>query len=128
MTVWQRLIKRRDEMTQREIVISGEPVHSEINEDGRLRLYMCLWNDGSEIPLDWHEENADFMELKLTFSFRQIIEEMIEFNSLATEDEVDGLWFAKEDKNLVDLYKKELEKCIKRLDQIKFWEEKNDHV
>jgi hypothetical protein len=107
-------------MTQREIVISGEPVHSEINEDGRLRLYMCLWNDDSEIPVDWHEEHADFMELKLTFSFRQIIEEMIDFNSLARADKVAGIWFDIDDKKLVDLYKKELEKCIERLDQIQF--------
>jgi hypothetical protein len=115
-------------MTQREIVISGEPVHSEINEDGRLCLYMCLWNDDSEIPVDWHEEHADFMELKLKFSFRQIIEEMIDFNSLAIEDKAAGVWFDIEDKKLVDLYKKELEKCIERLDQIQFWEEKNADI
>lgn len=110
-------------MTQREIVILREPVHSEIEENGRLRLYMCLWNDGSEIPVDWHDENADFMELKLTFSFRQIIEEMIELNSRANEEGESGVWFDLEDKKIVDLYKKELEKCIKRLDEIQFWAE-----
>lgn len=108
-------------MTQREIIISNEPVHSEVDENGRLRLYMCLWNDGSEIPVDWHDEHADFMELKLTFSFRQIIEDMIEINSRANADGVSGVWFDIEDKNLVDLYKKKLEKCIKRLDEIQFW-------
>jgi hypothetical protein len=83
-------------MTQREIVISREPVHSEIDENGRLRLYMCLWNDDSEIPLD----------------------------SRANEKGKHGAWFDIEDKKIVDLYKKELEKCIKRLDEIQFWEGK----
>jgi hypothetical protein len=109
-------------MTQREIVISGQPVHSEIKEDGRLSLSVCLWNGNTEIPSDWHEEHADSMELKLKFSLRQIIEEMIDFYSLERKGKVTGIWFDIDDKKLVDLYKKELEKCIERIDQIQFFD------
>ena len=109
-------------MSERTIAISNKAIHDEINEYGQLSLYTCLWNDGSEIPLDWHNDDADFMELKLEFSFKHIINEMIEFNRLEsmTGKKLTGIWFDNEDKKKVDLYKQELEKCIERLNQIQF--------
>ena len=116
-------------MTQRTIVISDECIFDKLDENGNLSIYISLWNDGSEIPLDWHDDRADFMELKVEFSFQHIIDEMISFNQLLTEDEVAGIWFDIKDKKLVDAYRRELKSAIARLDQIQYWEEKqDDHV
>ena len=116
-------------MTQRTIVISDECIFDELDENGNLSIYICLWNDGSEIPLDWHDDRADFMELKVEFSFQHIIDEMISFNQLLTEDGVAGIWFDIKDKKLVDAYRRVLKSAIARLDQIQYWEEKqDDHV
>jgi hypothetical protein len=69
------------------------------------------------------------MELKVEFSFQHIIDEMISFNQLLTEDGVAGIWFDIKDKKLVDAYRRELKSAIARLDQIQYWEEKqDDHV
>ncbi len=54
---------------------------------------------------------------------------MIDFHRLLVEDEVVGIWFDIKDKKLVDAYRRELKSAIARLDQIQYWEEKqDDHV
>ena len=105
-------------MTQRTITIEDCLIHEELNKLGRLELSICLWNDGTEIPGDWHDIHADFMELQLTFSIKKIVDDLIEMHS--TWDQKDEIVFGVEDKNLVDIYKKEFQKCIDRLNKIKF--------
>ena len=105
-------------MTQRTITIEDCLIHEEINKLGRLELSICLWNDGTEIPGDWHDIHADFMELQLTFSIQKIVDDLIEMHS--TWDQKDEIIFDMEDQKLVDLYKKEFQKAIDRLNKIKF--------
>jgi hypothetical protein len=105
-------------MTQRTITIEDCLIHEEINKLGRLELSICLWNDGTEIPGDWHDIHADFMELQLTFSIQKIVDDLIEMHS--TWDQKDEIIFDMEDQKLVDLYKKEFQKSIDRLNKIKF--------
>lgn len=105
-------------MTQRTITIEDCLIHEEINKLGRLELSICLWNDGTEIPGDWHDIHADFMELQLTFSIQKIVDDLIEMHS--TWDQKDEIIFDMEDQKLVGLYKKEFQKAIDRLNKIKF--------
>lgn len=105
-------------MTQRTITIEDCLIHEEINKLGRLELSICLWNDGTEIPSDWHDIHADFMELQLTFSIQKIVDDLIEMHS--TWDQKDEIIFDMEDQKLVGLYKKEFQKAIDRLNKIKF--------
>ena len=105
-------------MTQRTITIEDCLIHEEINKLGRLELSICLWNDGTEIPGDWHDIHADFMELQLTFSIQKIVDDLIEMHS--TWDQKDEIIFDMEDQKLVDLYKREFQKAIDRLNKIKF--------
>ena len=105
-------------MTQRTMTIEDCLIHEEINKLGRLELSICLWNDGTEIPGDWHDIHADFMELQLTFSIQKIVDDLIEMHS--TWDQKDEIIFDMEDQKLVGLYKKEFQKAIDRLNKIKF--------
>ena len=105
-------------MTQRTITIEDCLIHEEINKLGRLELSICLWNDGTEIPGDWHDIHAEFMELQLTFSIQKIVDDLIEMHS--TWDQKDEIIFDMEDQKLVGLYKKEFQKAIDRLNKIKF--------
>lgn len=107
-------------MTQRTITIEDCLIHEEINKLGRLELSICLWNDGTEIPGDWHDIHADFMELQLTFSIQKIVDDLIEMHS--TWDQKDEIIFDMEDQKLVGLYKKELQEAIEKLNTIKFVE------
>lgn len=109
-------------MTQRTITIEDCLIHEEINKLGRLELSICLWNDGTEIPGDWHDIHADFMELQLTFSIQKIVDDLIEMHS--TWDQKDEIIFDMEDQKLVGLYKKEFQKAIDRLNKIKFLSDK----
>ena len=106
-------------MGQRIISIKGGLIHKEVSKSGRLELCICLWNDGSEIPRDWHEHDADHMELKLDFSIMQIVNDMVEMHTVYGKGKnVLDI----EDRGLVDLYKKELQEAIDRLNTIKFVE------
>jgi transcriptional regulator of NAD metabolism len=106
-------------MGQRIISIKGGLIHKEVTKSGRLELCICLWNDGSEIPRDWHEHDADHMELKLDFSIMQIVNDMVEMHTVYGKGKnVLDI----EDRGLVDLYKKELQEAIDRLNTIKFVE------
>lgn len=105
-------------MTQRIITIEDCLIHEEITKHGRLELSICLWNDGTEIPKDWHDDDAHFMELKLDFSIQKIVDDLIEMHS--TWDEKDKIIFNPDSKDLVDLYKKEFQKAIDRLNEITF--------
>jgi len=109
-------------MAQRIISIKGGLIHKEVSKSGRLELCICLWNDGSEIPRDWHEHDADHMELKLDFSIMQIVNDMVEMHSIYGKKDVLDI----EDKGLVDLYKKELQEAIDKLNTIKFMEPGDD--
>ena len=116
-------------MTQRTITLSNMTVHRKIDENGDLILYTCLMNDGSEIPIDWHEGHADFMELNIEFSIKEIIYDLIDWHSILhfdddTLNKVEDIWFPEEDRALVELHKQELQKGIDRLNEIKFWKEK----
>ena len=112
-------------MTQRTITLTGTTIHRRVNEVGHLVLYTCLWNDGTEIPADWHEDHADFMELNIEFSIKEIIDDFIHDARILDEDEIAGIWLAEEDRALVELHKQELQEAIDQLNQIQFWEEKN---
>ena len=105
-------------MTTRTIIIEDCLIHEEINKLGRLELSICLWNDGTEIPKDWHDDDAHFMELKLDFNIQKIVDDMIEMNR--TWDEKDEIIFSKEDEKLVEIYKKEFQEAIDRLNEIIF--------
>ena len=106
-------------MAQRIISIKDSLIHREVDRAGRLQLSISLWNDSTIIPRDWHDGDADYMELKLDFSIMQIVTDMIEMHSLYNKGKnVLDI----EDRGLVDLYKKELQKAIDRLNTIKFME------
>lgn len=105
-------------MTQRIITVQDCLIHEEISKQGRLELSICLWNDGTEIPKDWHDDDAHHMELKLDFSIQKIVDDLIEMHS--TWDEKDKIIFSPDSKDLVDLYKKEFKKAIDMLNEITF--------
>ena len=105
-------------MTTRTIIIEDCLIIENINNIGMLELSVSLWNDGTEIPSDWHDENADFMELRLSFSIEKIIDDLIYANSAWDED--DEIVFGMQNRKLVGLYKKEFQKAIDRLNKIKF--------
>lgn len=113
-------------MTQRTITLSGTTIHRRVNEAGYLVLYTCLWNDGTEIPADWHDDHADFMELNIEFSIKEIIDDLIRDHRILDDDEVAGIWLPEEDRTLVELHREELQRGIERLNQIQFWEEKEE--
>jgi transcriptional regulator of NAD metabolism len=110
-------------MAQRIISIKDSLIHREVDRAGRLQLSISLWNDSTIIPRDWNDEDADYMELKLDFSIMQIVDHMIEMHSVYGEGKnvLDV-----EDRGLVDLYKKELQEAIDRLNTIKFVEPGDD--
>jgi hypothetical protein len=104
-------------MTQRIITVQDCLIHEEIDKLGRLELSICLWNDGTEIPKDWHDDDAHHMELKLDFSIQKIVDDLIEMHRTWDEEEI---IFSMETQSLVDLYKKEFQKAIDSLNKIKF--------
>lgn len=107
-------------MSQRIIVVKDSLIHEEVTNAGNLELSICLWNDSTIIPHDWHDKDADFMELKLDFSIQEIISSLIDMHRVWTEE---GLFFAVEQKPLVELYKQELQIAIDKLNKIKFVED-----
>ena len=109
-------------MTTRTIIIEDCLIIENINNIGMLELSVSLWNDGTEIPTDWHDENADFMEVRLSFSIEKIIDDLIYANS--AWDEGDEIVFGMKEQKLVGLYKKEFQKAIDRLNKIKFLSDK----
>ena len=109
-------------MTTRTITIEDCLIIEDINNIGMLELSVSLWNDGTEIPTDWHDENADFMEVRLSFSIEKIIDDLIFAHS--AWDEGDEIVFGMKDQKLVGLYKKEFQKAIDRLNKIKFLSDK----
>lgn len=109
-------------MTTRTIIIEDCLIIENINNIGMLELSVSLWNDGTEIPSDWHDENADFMEVRLSFSIEKIIDDLIYANS--AWDEEDEIVFGMKEQKLVGLYKKEFQKAIDRLNKIKFLSDK----
>ena len=111
-------------MSQRTIILRDTTIHNEIDEMERLVLHTCLWNDGTEIPDDWHSTRGEFMELKIEFSIQSILDDMIFFHRLFEEDETDGIWLSVEDEKLIDLYKHELQKGLDRLNKIQFLEDR----
>jgi hypothetical protein len=110
-------------MTQRIIVIKDNLIHEEVSKSGRLELSLCLWNDNSEIPHDWHDQNAH-MELKLDFSIMKIVDDMIELHRLW--DEKDEVIFHAVSKEMVEIYKRDLQAGIDKLNTIKFEEAVNE--
>ena len=112
-------------MSQRTIILRDTTIHNEIDETERLVLHTCLWNDGTEIPNDWHSTvDGEFMELKIEFSIQSILDDMIFFHRLFEEDETDGIWLSVEDEKLIDLYKHELQNGLDRLNKIQFLEDR----
>jgi hypothetical protein len=110
-------------MTQRIIVIKDSLIHEEVTNTGDLELSICLWNDSTIIPRDWHDKDADHMELKLDFSIQEIISSLIDMHRVWSEEE---LFFGVDQKPLVELYKKELQIAIDKLNKIKFVEDSNE--
>ena len=106
-------------MTQRIIVIKDNLIHEEVSKSGRLELSLCLWNDGTEIPHDWHDQNAH-MELKLDFNIMKIVNDMIELHRLW--DEKDEVIF-----KIIENYNISLDpmnyigRCVEQID--KFYED-----
>jgi hypothetical protein len=111
-------------MTQRLIIIQDNLIHEEISKSGRLKLSICLWNDGTEIPSDWHDDDANHMELKLDFSIMKIVDDMIEMHRLW--DEKDEVVFHAVSKEMVEIYKRDLQAGIDKLNTIKFEEAVNE--
>jgi hypothetical protein len=109
-------------MAQRIISIKDSLIHREVDRAGRLQLSISLWNDSTIIPHDWNDGDADYMELKIDFSIMQIVDHMIEMHSIYGKKNVLDI----EDKGLVDLYKKELQEAIDKLNTIKFMERGDD--
>jgi len=107
-------------MAQRIIIVKDNLIHEEVTNSGRLELSICLWNDGTEIPIDWHDEDADFMELKLDFSIQKIVNDMIELHRLWGEK--DEIVFHAASKEMVEIYKRDLQAGIDKLNTIKFEE------
>lgn len=105
-------------MKQRIIILQDNLIHEELSESGKLELSICLWNDGTEIPSDWHDKDADFMELKLDFSIKKIVDDFIEMHRIW--DENDKIVFSDVSKELVEIYKKEFQEAIDRLNGITF--------
>lgn len=113
-------------MRQRTITLTGTTIHRKVDEAGHLVLYTCLWSDGTEIPADWHDDNADFMELNIEFSIKEIIDDFISVSRILDEDEIAGIWLAEEERALVELHKQELQAAIDQLNQIQFWDEEKN--
>jgi len=109
-------------MGQRIISIKDSLIHREVDRAGRLQLSISLWNDSTIIPRDWNDGDADYMELKIDFSIMQIVDHLIEMHSIYGKKDVLDI----EDKGLVDLYKKELQEAIDKLNTIKFMEPGDD--
>jgi hypothetical protein len=110
-------------MTQRIIVIKDNLIHEELSKSGRLELSLCLWKDGTEITSDWHDQNAH-MELKLDFNIMKIVDDMIELHRLW--DEKDEVVFHAVSKEMVEIYKRDLQAGIDKLNTIKFEEAVNE--
>lgn len=111
-------------MTQRIITVQNCLIHEEIIKSGRLELCICLWNDGTEIPKDWHDDDAHFMELKLNFSIQKIVDDMIDLHRL--QGEKDEITFHAVSKEMVEIYKRDLQAGIDKLNTIKFEESVNE--
>ena len=111
-------------MADRKIILSDQMIHSQINEEDELTLFLHLDNTGTEIPLDWHEEHADCMEMEIHFSFGHIIQELIGWHGFPVEEKK-GIWFHRDQEKLVDLCKRDLQKCLDRLNKIQFLEEES---
>jgi len=112
--------------SQRTIILRDTTIHNEIDETERLVLSTCLWNDGTEIPEDWHSTRGEFMELKIEFSIQSILDDMIFLHRLyfGEDDKSDEIWLDFKDEKLIDLYKQELQKGIDRLNKIQFLEDR----
>jgi hypothetical protein len=111
-------------MTSRTIILSDEMIHSRIDEKNRLIFFAHLDNAGTEIPFDWHEGHVGSMEIEIHFTFSRIIDELIDWHSFSTEEE-EGIWFHSSEKKLVELCKKDLQKCLDMINEVKFLEEES---
>lgn len=112
-------------MTQRIITIQDCSIFEEIDKYGRLTLSISLWSDGTEIPKDWHDDDAHYMELKLDFNIMKIVDDMIEMHRFWSEK--DEVIFHFESKKMVEIYKRDLQDGIDKLNTIKF-EEPSDEA
>ena len=110
-------------MRSRIIDITMDLVHESF-EYGRPQFSLCLFNDSYEIPKDWYSED-EHMELKLNFTIDLMVRSFIgnyldfmNFDDLADEDHDPVVHeTAKEE---VELFKKELQKAIDKLNRIKY--------
>lgn len=113
-------------MGSRTIILSDEMIHSRIDEKNRLIFFAHLDNTGTEIPFDWHEGHAGSMEIEIHFTFSRIIEELIDWHSFSPEEEEEeGIWFHSKEKKLVELCKKDLQRCLDKINEVQFLEEKS---
>lgn len=112
-------------MTQRTIILSNMTINRKISETGQLVLYTFLWNDGTEIPPDWHEDHT-VMGLSIEFGIKEVIDDLVMECQVLHPPNNDGVWLFAEEKPIVDLLKEELQRGLDRLNKIQFCEEEEE--
>jgi hypothetical protein len=92
-------------------------VHEEVL-NGKLRLYLCLFNYDSDIPKNWFK-TTDNIDLKLHFSIDLIVDSIIQ-NYELWDSNSDAVVFRKQDKLIVDQLIAQLKRGLRKLQAVTY--------